>query len=274
MAWRSPRFGILHAARDAGAAGVTGANAFSTTQTKDHLLDDRAGTLTTFAATASDHYIQVDRGAAGLEAIDRLWIPLGHNFSGWDVQLASSTTGAFAGEETQRINHATTYTVGGAGGLSVPATQLDFTFTSSDDRYWRMDWPNEVTINPALGELLLTRTRSTVRGPEPGWSDNIEANVQTTALASGVRPVLVNGADNASYAFNYRAVDDVTDQAIFDLLVTTGLNNPILLDPPYDTNTSVWVQVVESSRVQDESVPATTDAKTPRYQFRFLGHTW
>lgn len=264
MAWRNARYCILHAAREVGAAGISTGSTFSTTQPKDHLIDNRAGSLTTFTATSSTHYIQIDRGA-GATAINRLWIPAGHNFAGWDIRLRADDDVAM-GSATLLIDPA-------GDGLSVGSGAIDIDFTSNTERYVRLDWPNETTINPALGELLLTITRTLTTGPEPGWTDELTPNTRLQELRGGGQAALVEGADQRSFELRYRAVSDTTDLALFDDLVALGLSAPLLFDPPYDDEASVWCRLQEGiRRVQDPQVPATSNARQTQIDVRLLEH--
>ena len=266
MAWRAPRYAYLHAARDAGVSAITAVNTFSTTQPEDHLIDDRAGSLTTFTASASDHGIDVDRGAAGLEAIDRLWIPSGHNWSGWDVRVMTSATGAFAGEETEVLDP-------DVAGQAVGSGAIDLALTSSTDRYIRLDWPNEVTINPQLGELVLTRTRTLIRGIEQGWQDELQSNTEFQDLNTGGQAALVKGADQRSFRWRYRAVSDAADLSVFDELAALGMTAPLLIDPPFDDESSIWCRLQRQvRRVQDPAVPASSDARQSQIDLELLEH--
>lgn len=261
MSWRAPRYSIDHYARAAGLAAITGANAFSTTQPKDHLIDDRSGTLCTFAATASDHYLQLDRGSGSLNDLDRCWLPGGHNWLGWDVRVRSATDAAITAGVTTLVDPSVAYTAGGSGGLSVPVDPLDFIFTASTQRYVRLDWPNEVTINPAEGELVYSRVRTLKRGPEPAWDDGEQSNVSVSPLESGAEVVIVRGVNRRRLRKRYRLVTLAADLAIWQELVDLGPSGPLLVDPAFDTEAVVWMRIVDDVlRSQDPQAPAQTDA--------------
>lgn len=270
MAWRSERYCFKHYIRDEGAANITGANAFSTTQPKEHLIDNRAGSLCTFAATASDHYIQWDVSSSALA--NRLWIPAGHNMAGWDIRVRTADDAAITTNVVTIIDPAVAYTEGGAGGQSVPAGALDFTFSNNGDDYVRIDWPNETTINPALGEILYTRTRTLTTGIEPGWRNEVVPNVELNTLRGGGQPVLVEGANQKALEFRYRAVTDATDLTILNAVIALNASAPILVDPPFDTESAVWSILQRHRTVQDPQVPATTDAPQTQFDLEFLEH--
>lgn len=272
MAWRNPGYGYLNHFRTLGASAISSANAFSTTQPEDHLVDDRAGSLCTFAAAATGHYIQFDRSATP-QAGNRLWIPSGHNMSGWDVRVRAATDASITTSVTTLVDPAVAYTEGGAGGQAVPAGALDFVTATNTQRYIRIDWPNEVTINPEIGELFYTFTLTPTRGPEPGWIDSIRSNVLVQTLSSGGEYAYQRGVNRREFAFRYRAVTNGTDIVILDAIADVGLGQSILLDPPFDTESAVWCRLSRDvRRVQDPAVPATTDAPESQYQLELIEH--
>lgn len=257
MAWRAPRYCLLHAARAAGAAAITSANAFATAEPKDHLIDDRAGSLARFSGSASDHDIRIDRGAGTLEAVDRVWIPSGHNVNGQTLTVESSTTGAWGGEETSRAS----FTAGTGA--------IDESVTSNTDRHIRLTIGGTGTW--ALGELVFTRTRTVSRGPEPGWEDEELSNTASLDLRSGAAAVLVQGVNRRRFRFSYRAVSSADDLTFFSDLVAAAASYPILVDPAFDDESAVWVRLPEDvSRKQDPLVPAATDAKRTSFEFELL----
>ena len=262
MAWRAPRYCLLHAARDAGASAITSANAFETAEPKEHLIDDRAGSLARFAASAADHYIQIDRGAGlALEAIDRMWIPPGHNFEGVTLRLRSADDAAFTSGVTALAEDEADETSEQA---------IDRTATSSTQRYVRLDFPLD-SGTWQLGELVLSRTRTTVRGPARGWQDELAANVESLALRSGAEAVLVQGVNRRRIALPYRDVTEAAALTLLNALAVLGPAYPVLVDPAFDSELAVWMRLIDGvSRLQDPQVPAATNQQQTQYDLELL----
>ena len=261
MSYQGFRYCILHAARDAGAAAITGNNAFHADYPKDFLIDDRAGSLCKFNTSESDHYYQFDRGASGLEALIRLIIPSGHNLDGNTITLQADDDVAF-GSPTALLTTS-----------AVAAGLIDKTFASNTERYLRL------LVNGTgaweVGQIHLTRTRSMVAcGPERGWPDFKRHNTQDFPLESGVVASLSRGADRQVYELLYLDVEDSDDLAIFaDLIATCGTSKPFYLDPMFDTESVIWMKLsADSEQQQNPLVPASTDAPQKRIPLAMLEH--
>ncbi len=258
MAWRAPRYCFLHAARDAGVSAISEQNIWSTSGPSDFLIDDRAGSLAVFNASAADHYVQIDRGAAGLEIINRLYIPSGHNFAGADIRLRSATdTGITASVTTMLAT------------VAAPAGALDFDLSPSTQRYVRLDWPND-TGTWELGELILTRKRTTTDGPKPGWRDFIHHNRIEFEKESGATATLALGADRRVLELDYNGTND---SLFAEMMTAVGTFKPLLIDPPYDDEAVVWMKFSDDLRITEATeVPATQTVRYADYRLRLLEH--
>ena len=260
MAWRNPRYAFLHAAREAGAAAISSQNIFATAQPKDLLIDDRLSDLAKFNAAATDHFVQVDRGAGTLEAIDRLVIPTGHNFNGANLRVRHADDAPFTSGVADLL---ATVAVASAG-------QLDYALTSSTKRYVRMDWPSSSSTAWEWGEWFLSRTRTTLRGPEPNWPHTPRHAVRTYDLPSGVTAILEEGPDRDAIEYLYNVVKDAADLAVFeDLIAAAGMSHPFILDPAYDTEaTAFFLLTAPIEREYDN--PNPTVAISRSYRLRLL----
>lgn len=261
MTWQGFKYNILHAARDAGAAAISdNSNGWLTANPKDFLIDDRAGSLATFDSSENDHYIQVDRGASGLEAITRLIIPSGHNLDGNTITLEADDDVAF-GSATALLTTS-----------AVAAGLIDKTFSSNTERYLRL------SINGtgawAIPQLIFTRTRTTDRGPERGWPDYLAHNTQDYPMKSGVVASLSEGADRQVYELLYLNVDLAADLSVFaDLIATCGRSRPFFVDKPFSGEDVIWMKLTQDSeQLQDPLVPASTDAPQKRIPLSMLEH--
>jgi hypothetical protein len=260
MSWRNPRYCYLHAARDAGAAAISTNNTFHADFPKDFLIDDRAGSLCKMGTSEIDHYIQVDRGAGTLDAIDRLIIPVGHNLSGFTFDLYADDNAGMA-SPTTLIN-----------GASATAAMIDEDFASNQERYVRL-----VPVGTgqwAFPELMLTATETTTRGPEPGWVDMLRHNTLDFEKESGSIASLSLGANRRFIEYVYRLVVVAADLTVFsELIAACGTSKPFYLDPCFDTEAAIWMKLTEDSRQQlDRASPASPDSARPEIRLSMLEH--
>lgn len=262
MAWRPPRFGILHAARLAGASALSVANS-SDPGTPLAYLVDGFRVAHKMSADAVDHHLQLDRGAGTLEAIDRMFIPEGHNYDGEEIKVEAADDAAFTSNVTE-ILAATT--ISGTG-------LIDETLTSNTQRYVRMTLGDGVSLwTPETPEWVLTRTRVTSQiGPNPRtWPDTFRPSRTRIDLPSGVSASIVKGAMRRFFRFDYDVVDNAADQAVLDDLLVGGQNgDPILLDPPFDDEPALWVQF-DDDAVREFDHPAPQKARGYRYTFALI----
>jgi hypothetical protein len=85
MAYRSPRFSYVHAAREVGVAAMTPSHTAHASFPIDNLIDDRASTLFKYAATQEDPYVDLDLGSGFDTGLNRLIIPANHNIESVQV---------------------------------------------------------------------------------------------------------------------------------------------------------------------------------------------
>jgi len=171
MSYTAPYFVFLHAARASGAT-VTVSPAANASFPAFYAYDGRSQSLFKFGSSSSAAYFQVDRGAAGLEAVDLLVIPSGHNLGAQTVTVKSSTTGAYAGEEVTIASFTS------AAGLIQQA------LTSSTARYLRVGFGGTGTWE--LGEVWLGRKRQPSQGLGNAWRLALQPNYQRVQFDSGV----------------------------------------------------------------------------------------
>jgi hypothetical protein len=257
MTWSNFIYMFQHAARDAGAAAITGNNAFHADFPKDFLIDDRAGSLCKFNGSASDHWIQIDRGSGSLGNFSRMIIPSGHNLDGTTLTVK---TGASSPPGTTRFTGAV------AAGIIYEAV------TINSDRYVRLEVTGTGTWE--IPQLIYTTARTTTRGPEPGWGDYFQHNTLDFQKESGAIASLSLGADRRLFELDYRDVNLAADLLVFsELLTTCGTSKPFHIFPAFDTSTPLWVKLTDDSRqTQDESVPAATDSPMKHIRLSMLEH--
>lgn len=242
MSYRSPFWVCAHAWRVAGSSALAAsseASGFSAAR----VIDDQGGPLFKWGSAAAGNTLTLDRGSAALEACDRLLIPAGHNLNGHALQLVTSTTGAWAGEETSRVSA----TIATAGVISQ-------SFTSTQDRYHRLKVPS---YQGQLGEVVLGRDRTPARGPDPTWTDDPTPNVIEETLRSGNTYRVKAGERRRAFSYTFRRLGSA-DVALFtDLLDQTSDGiHPFFWFPPDSAEAPVYVQLVSTlQRRQDRSNP-------------------
>jgi len=253
MAWRAPRFGLLHAARLAGPGSLSAPNALGS-GSLDHLLDDRAGFFAEFATAETDHTIILDRGAGTLEAIDRLWIPAGHNLDGVDIRVRAATDAAIT---TGVVTLLASTPVSGSDAI-------DETLASSSLRFVELAFLTSSA--PRVSELVYTRTRTTLRGPEADWEDDPLDHTSHLETESGAVYHLIRGPDGRRMSLSYVQAVDADDLVLLEDLFALGTGAAFVLDPPYDDEPARWVTLTERSRRNDNPTPASTP-KRVSYEF-------
>ncbi len=246
MAYRNPQFVFLHSWRDAGSSNIT-TSSESPGFDIERIIDDQSGPLFKWLISDPTNDMEVDRGAGTLEAVDRLLIPSGHDITG-NLIFETSTSGVFAGEETQRVN------------IIAAAGVINESFTSTDDRYHRFRVPNQQS---KFGELFVGRDRQTARGPNQQWVDQREPNLVETELRGGNIYRVKAGELRRAFSFTFSRITG-TDLAIFDELVTDtqGGLHPFWFFPPDTTEAPVFVKLLTAvNRRQDSGSPTATGQK-------------
>ncbi len=246
MAWRAPRYNVLHAGRDAGVAALAVSPAAATDFPVDNLIDDRAGSLFKFTSSGADSTIDIDRGAAGLEAVDRLIIPAGHNFTG-TYDLEADDNSGFSSPTA--LVTAATWAAAGA--------QHDISFTANTEQFLRIKWL--ATAQWEVPQIVWTRKRTPVVGPNSIFLDRLEDSTLDFSKPSGVIASLQLGPDRRRFQYQYRFIESA-DELVFDAIwLDTKTLNPFWLDPAFDDEPVIWVKFTEPiDRQSDTEAPLNT----------------
>lgn len=241
MAYQNPTLMFLHAGRDAGASAITVTDEASGFP-KARLIDDRQKALFKFNTSAANHTIDIDRGAEGLEGIDRLLIPTGHNLSGATVTIQADTVSNFA-----------TPTALGSG--AVPAGLILFGFGTNTERYLRVKI--ETSGQWELGEVIWTHTRAVTLGVVHRFSDRPEPNFAETTLKGAETFRQIDGPTQRRIVLEWARVSG-SDLAIFDDLVSTTQAGALKfwIDGPDDSLPIVQVRAADG-------IPRTNDSPIP-----------
>lgn len=198
MSYVSPYFVLLHAARAAGAV-VSVSPAENASFPAYYAYDGRGQSLFKFGSSSGAATFTVDRGAAGLEAVDVLVIPSGHNLGVQTVTVTSDDNSGFTTPTTLA-------TFSSAAGL------INQALTSSTERYLRVAFGGTGTWE--LPEVWLGRKRQPVLGPAPTWTRGRQANYQRVQFDSGVTGGNQIGPARWTYSLSWHPLSG-TDLAIF-----------------------------------------------------------
>jgi hypothetical protein len=125
--------------------------------------------------------IKIDQGAAGAQAVDRLFIPAGHNLSGVWLGIAYSS------DDSSYTNAVT------AGAWASSAADILKSWTSLVRRYWRFTITTPAAA-PYFAELFISPTESWARNPQrPGGDEEDVHNVTVLRSSPGRPRYAVNG---------------------------------------------------------------------------------
>lgn len=252
MSYARPRFAWLHVLADAAVGGgsIDLSAAAHADYPAERLWDYRPNRLMRFNAAATSFWVEVDRGAAGLEAVDRLVIPAGHNLGATTLEVFESTTGAFGGEEVS------------LGSVAAPgADVIDLALDSSSARYLRLVVTGSSLVYE-FGELYLTRQRQPAsRGFDPGYSDLPVAQTVEEDTPSGIVAVAFGPPRDQIEAEINRL--DGADLTLFDELKAHALRR-----------LGVWYWRHDTASVPIFATPTVTKREQARENPTLDGEAW
>ena len=184
----------------------------------------------------------MDRGTGTLTAIDRLFIPEGHNLDG---------------ATTLTVQHSTDdISYSSIGTDASPGTgAIDIALTSSTNRYVRFEITG--TGKWEFGELFYTaRNAAPTRGPAAPW-DATRTRPQQRVRFPSFDAVAVLGEERQGWELTHQALTG-TDLTAWDALFsgTRGGADPFVFWPPDDTADPILVQHSQWRREMDAPNPA------------------
>jgi len=221
MAYRAPFFYFLHAGRTAGVANVASNPAAATGFPLHYSIDGRGQSLFKFASSGAGSTYTVDRTAGGLEAVDALLIPSGHNLGSQTITVESDDNSGFSSATTLYNS-------------TVAAGLIEKTLTSSTERYLRITFGG--TGQWELGEVMFSRKRTTSSYVIADWSIPKASNVNVTRWPSGVIGATALGPDLQRGTLTFRWVSG-SDRTMFDELQAAcgNFKAPVYVALPDDT---------------------------------------
>lgn len=264
MAWRNPRFDLISLGRLSGASWSAG-TAFEAANPIAHISDARAQTVGTFNASASDQYVQLDRGAGwdSDKSAGSLFIPEGHNLDGEDIRVEGDDEPTFTAPQALI---ATATTISGTGPIHL---QFDAGIKYAD-RYIRVTF--EGSQQPTLPQVVIGNLVELTRGPEPDFVEEPRPTALVYETFSGARAALSRGNARRRFRYTFRRVLDTTDLTVLEWLADHTFEEPVVVDPAYDDETPRWMHVVDIGRRNDHPNPAGVSGKRRRYDVTFEEH--
>lgn len=242
MAYRNPRFCVLHAARLAGAASITGSvGTPDSTTTIEALRDLRAGRLYRITPASSIVNLDLDRGASAVDRtpIDRLIIPAGHNLATVNGRLRlEETTGGTAIDDADGVAFERT---------NPGAHTLAYDLTATREQELTLEVLDQASA-VELGELVFTRilqpTTGVVPDFDPGRWTRQGADVETIG---GQVYTFDLGAARRSFTFQHRRVSG-SDLALYQYVWDTARinGNRLWFDHPDSGDVDTIVQACNS----------------------------
>jgi hypothetical protein len=242
MAYRSPRYSYVHAAREVGADAITLSHAAHADFPVDNLIDDRAGTLFKFAGSAS-HIIDFDLGEDFDTGIDRIIIPANHNVE--YLRVGQDDNDSYSSVDWLMIAQ-----------TAYPGTQFDHEFDSaSTERYLR------VILGEAqhyLPQIYLTKI-VTIDDTAPNLANSVDqmrANVTRLVQPTGLLPTIQHGPQQREIAYSYEYGLEGTDLTAMEALIAAvGMHRPFYVDPavvtPFTDEPALWMKFAEMPRVSN-----------------------
>jgi len=255
MAYANPAFGILHAGAVAGFGAITPKNAMAAGQGVERLVDSRTALLAKFAASAPDHDVEVNRGTGTLEAVDRLWIPAGHNLSGSTVTVFS---GASSPASTNR------------GSVVATSAAVHLAFTSNTQRFVRVAFSG--TGQWEMGELWITRYRQTVRGIDPGWEAPVSVPTVVMHFATHESTALLGPPRRIFHVTFHDVEEGSADATLLGDVANLGRAAAFLFWPP-SSGALPFIARLQDDGSREQDSPAPLLKLGHEYGFRLIEQT-
>lgn len=258
MAYQAPAFMVAHNASKATIAGfATIASDTFSDDSKRAVIDSRQSELGSFTATGANAGFSIDmQTGVGSGTVNRVVIPAGHTFDGFDVVVKGENTGpTFPSPE-----RAVTISVVGSG-------VLDFAFAVTNLRWWGLTVTGSGTEVFSLAEYWMGERKALNINDArvgTGFERSYEHNIAEAKFA-GRTAVLELAPTRRKFSLLTRDLDpSAADFATLDRVIRDGRASPFWYWTPDSTDTGPYlVKLIRSAtREQRSSVPM----KTIRYQ--------
>ena len=236
---RNARFGVLHAARDAGDSALTLTGAYEAATPKARLIDDQAGRPLVATTNTGVREVLLDRGEHDVrEGTDRTIIA-GHNFDAEAIVCEyRAADGAAMTSLDKVLYQADLSTVdlpveAGSIGLYDIEYRQSGGQPVSPNRYHEL-LMKDATTNPArLGELWATRMLTPSSGHSTEWSIDPGGNVAITRSISGKTYATKLGEPQRRWTLKHESCSDADRREVYGRLERAYANGqPVIYDPP------------------------------------------
>ena len=260
MTFQQPAFMVAHRASVSAIADF--ATISSTTFSDDSkraLLDSNQGLLGSFTATTASagFSLDMDAGRAGY-TFNRVVIPAGHTFAGFDVVVEGDATGPTLPAPIR------TATI-----LAVAAEVLDFSFAAAigGPRWWGIKVLLSAAEIFSLGEFWVGNRRALTSNDarvDTGWERAYEHDLSEDTFG-GRTATLELSPPRRKFSLKVRDLDPAgNDFATLDEVIRDGRSKPFWYWTPDSTDTGPYLVRLTGSatRVQASTVPT----KSVRYE--------
>lgn len=236
---RNARFGVLHAARDAGDSALTLTGAYEAATPKARLIDDQAGRPLVATTNTGVREVLLDRGQHDVrEGTDRTIIA-GHNFDAESTVTEYRTAANSSMTSADRILYqADLSTVdlpldcGSIGLYDIEYRQLGAA-ALAPNQYHEVLLEDGTTNPVRMGELWATRMLTPSSGHSTEWSIDPGGNVAITRSISGKTYATKLGEPQRRWTLRHESCSDADRREVYGRLDRAYANGqPVIYDPP------------------------------------------
>lgn len=239
---RNARFGVLHAARDAGDSALTLTGAYEAATPKARLIDDQAG-RPLVATTSGIREIQLDRTNAAVREKANRTIIAGHNFGDESVVCEYRASDSATMTSLDKVLYKSESSVvvlpveaGPIGLYDIEYRQTGYgaiLHDGSPNRYHEL-LMKAATTNPArLGEMWMTNMLTPSSGHSTEWSIDPGGNVAITRSISGKTYATKLGEPQRRWTLKHESCSDADRREVYGRLDRAYANGqPVIYDPP------------------------------------------
>lgn len=221
MPYRRPRYCHLHVGRDLGVGAISlTVGSEHADFPLDNLIDNDAGTLFRFSASAASPTIVFDLGASFITGVSRIFIPGNHNIT--SILILDDDNAAMSSAAT--LNALDSVSSG---------SQIDFEFDTSTSTQRYIGVHLFGTKQYELSQIFLTKTVTTGVGPTlSGAVDEKRDNALRLDQPTGRTPTVQLGPQQRLITYDYEDTLIGADLATMEALISeVGMDKPFYVDP-------------------------------------------
>lgn len=275
MAYRSPRFSHVHAARKKGATQILISDTAHADFPKENMIDNRnTGTFFKWSASVTDPTITVDLGdervADDISSLSRLIIPPNHNILSLYIQDDDNS-----GMSSPTDLHASV----GAPDTSPTAGQLidiEFDTADSTQRYIRLSIVGTATFQ--VPQLVFTKIFAPTIGPNLGEAiDEFRDNISRHQQPTGLSPTVKLGPQQRFLEYEWEPPISGADlTGMENFIASVGMEHPFWVDPasfstpPETDEPALAMKFERMPRVRNSVVVPLSEARAKTFSFSLI----